>query len=213
MEVRKKIVVLYSNDLFKEGIKALLSSVHKYCITGEFKNIDDTLSLINLNMPDALIIELSERDAVLNSFQLKNQFSSLQIIGIVDGNIQHLSPTGLITCFDGIMSSAVSSYELTTIMDKVLSGEKYISSDILKSISNFTSENLKPNINQLSSREQEILSFIAQGMKNQMIAEELFISAETVKTHKKKIIKKLNLKDCTELFRYAIEYIKNPPKG
>jgi len=110
MAVRKKIVVLYSNDLFKEGIKALLSSVHKYSITGESKNIDDTLVLINLNMSDALIIELSERDAVLNSSQLKNQFSSLQIIGIVDGNIQHLSPTGLITCFDGIISSAVSSY-------------------------------------------------------------------------------------------------------
>ena len=213
MAERKKIVVLYSNDLFKEGIKALLSSVHKYSITGECKNIDDTLVLINLNMPDAVIIELSERDAVLNSFQLKNQFSSLQIIGIVDGNIQHLSPTGLITCFDGIISSAVSGYELTTIMNKVLSGEKYISSDILKRISNFTSENIKQNINQLSSREQEILSFIAHGMKNQMIAEELFISTETVKTYKKKIIKKLNLKDCTELFRYAIEYIKNPPKG
>ena len=44
MEVRKKIVVLYSNDLFKEGIKALLSSLNKYCITGDFKIIDDTLS-------------------------------------------------------------------------------------------------------------------------------------------------------------------------
>jgi len=76
-------------------------------------------------------------------------------------------------------------------MDKVLSGEKYISSDILKRISNFTSENIKQNINQLSSREQEILSFIAHGMKNQMIAEELFISTETVKTYKKKIIKSL----------------------
>ena len=43
-------------------------------------------------MSDALIIELSERDAVLNSSQLKNQFSSLQIIGIVDGNIQILIP-------------------------------------------------------------------------------------------------------------------------
>lgn len=164
-------------------------------------------------MPDALIIELSERDAVLNSSQLKNQFSSLQIIGIVDGNIQHLLPTGLITCFDGIMSSAVSGYELTTVMDKVLSGEKYISSDILKRISNFTSENIKHNINQLSSREQEILSFIAQGMKNHMIAEELFISAETVKSHKRNIISKLKLSSSIELHVYAIEFVKNPPKG
>ena len=164
-------------------------------------------------MPDAVIIELSERDAVLNSFQLKNQFSSLQIIGIVDGNIQHLSPTGLITCFDGIISSAVSGYELTTIMNKVLSGEKYISSDILKRISNFTSENIKQNINQLSSREQEILSFIAHGMKNQMIAEELFISTETVKSHKRNIISKLKLSSSIELHVYAIEFVKNTPKG
>ena len=103
MAERKKIVVLYSNDLFKEGIKALLSSVHKYSITGECKNIDDTLVLINLNMSDALIIELSERDAVLNSSQLKNQFSNLSMIGIADGNSRYLSLTDLITCFDGIM--------------------------------------------------------------------------------------------------------------
>ena len=184
-----------SSFIFKwfvqRGIKTLLSSVHKYSITGECKNIEDTISLINLNLPDALIIELSERDAVLNFSQLKNQFSNLSMIGIADGNGRYLSLTDLITCFDGIISSAVSGYELTTVMDKVLSGEKYISSDILKRISNFTSENIKQNINQLSSREQEILSFIAHGMKNQMIAEELFISTETVKTYKKKIIKSL----------------------
>jgi len=124
----------------------------KILIAAELVNIDDTISLINLNMSDALIIELSERDAVLNSSQLKNQFSNLSIIGIADGNSRYLSLTDLITCFDGIMSSAVSSYELTTVMDKVLSGEKYISIDILKRISNFTSENIKQNINQLSSR-------------------------------------------------------------
>ena len=124
----------------------------KILIAAELVNIDDTISLINLNMSDALIIELSERDAVLNSSQLKNQFSNLSIIGIADGNSRYLSLTDLITCFDGIMSSAVSDYELTTVMDKVLSGEKYISIDILKRISNFTSENIKQNINQLSSR-------------------------------------------------------------
>ena len=185
----------------------------KILIAAELVNIDDTISLINLNMSDALIIELSERDAVLNSSQLKNQFSILSIIGIADGNSRYLSLTDLITCFDGIMSSAVSDYELTTVMDKVLSGEKYISIDILKRISNFTSENIKPNINQLSSREQEILSFIAQGMKNHMIAEELFISTETVKSHKRNIISKLKLSSSIELHVYAIEFVKNTPKG
>ena len=50
-------------------------------------------------------------------------------------------------------------------------------------------------------------------MKNHMIAEELFISAETVKSHKRNIISKLKLSSSIELYVYAIKFVKNTPKG
>jgi len=46
-----------------------------------------------------------------------------------------------------------------------------------------------------------------------MIAEELFISTETVKSHKRNIISKLKLSGSIELYGYAIEFVKNTPKG
>lgn len=60
----------------------------------------------------------------------------------------------------------------------------------------------------LSSREIEILEYIAEGLNSPEIAEKLFISVHTVRTHRKNIIKKLQLKKGYELVSYAIKYHK-----
>jgi DNA-binding NarL/FixJ family response regulator len=57
---------------------------------------------------------------------------------------------------------------------------------------------------QLSDREKEITSLIAEGMSNTEIGEKLFISARTVDTHRANIMKKLEIKNLAGLIRFAI---------
>jgi len=57
----------------------------------------------------------------------------------------------------------------------------------------------------LSSREREILQLIAKGHTSHQIADQLFIGKSTVDTHRKNMIRKLNLSGAGELLRYAVE--------
>ncbi len=57
----------------------------------------------------------------------------------------------------------------------------------------------------LTGREREVLQLIAEGMSNQRIADELFISVKTVEAHKAHIMNKLHARNRTDLIRYAIK--------
>ena len=59
---------------------------------------------------------------------------------------------------------------------------------------------------ELTNREQEILLLIAQGMSNQEIADELFITLKTVKTHVSNILAKLEVEDRTQAAIYAFKH-------
>ena len=58
----------------------------------------------------------------------------------------------------------------------------------------------------LTKREKEILVLIAEGLTNQQIKEKLFISIDTVDSHRKNLHTKLNVKNTAMLIRYAIEH-------
>jgi len=58
----------------------------------------------------------------------------------------------------------------------------------------------------LTRREREILALVADGMTNQQIAEQLFISPRTVDTHRTNIMQKLDIHDLANLVHYAIEH-------
>jgi len=58
----------------------------------------------------------------------------------------------------------------------------------------------------LTDREYEVFVLLAKGKKNNEIAKELFITEKTVSSHKKSILKKLNLKNIKELIEISIKY-------
>lgn len=76
--------------------------------------------------------------------------------------------------------------------------------------------NLNSSTMLLTKRELEILKYIAQGASSQQIADTLFISRDTVKNHRKNMLRKTKAKNCTNLVRMFLQKMfeeKNDPKG
>lgn len=72
-----------------------------------------------------------------------------------------------------------------------------------------TNNNQTQSIKKLSARENQIFKLIAQGLTSKEIAALLEISLETVSTHRKNMIKKLNIKGAGYLYKYAYDYLQN----
>lgn len=94
--------------------------------------------------------------------------------------------------------------ELIFAIKKALSHQPYISSSIVEKITNQFGRKLVPPLDRLSAREYQILLQIAQGKSLKQIASELFISDRSVSTYKSRLMKKLKLKNNSDLIRYAI---------
>ena len=64
----------------------------------------------------------------------------------------------------------------------------------------------KPELNDLTEREQEVLQLIARGLSNRQIADEMYISEKTVKTHVSSILSKLGVQDRTQAAIWALKH-------
>jgi DNA-binding NarL/FixJ family response regulator len=99
---------------------------------------------------------------------------------------------------DGCLLKSRGSKDLLDAIDRVSAGKSYFDW-----ITDFHPGH-DPDVHQLSDREIEIVRLIIKGKSSGEIAEILFISEETVKTHRKNIFKKLNIHHVTELMTFAM---------
>ncbi len=108
---------------------------------------------------------------------------------------------------DAFINKDTGTDELLKAIAKVMKGEKYINPEIATGLFiHLTDRNVNTphSDKQLTVREFEIIRCIANGLTNNEIAAQLFISNLTVETHRKNILAKLQIKNTALLVKYAI---------
>ena len=113
---------------------------------------------------------------------------------------------------DGYLVKNSDKKDFIDCIDKVIAGKQFFSSEITRSLAlvnqhqqKFTQDNTLILLALLTSREKEILKLISNGNTNPEIAKLLFISPRTVDTHRKNILKKLEVKNTAGLVRFALK--------
>jgi DNA-binding NarL/FixJ family response regulator len=101
----------------------------------------------------------------------------------------------------GYLLKNASKQEITEAIHTVAKGKMYMRDDAAITLKNSALQNSPV----LTRRENEILRLIAEGLANPQIAEKLFLSLSTVDTHRKSLMRKLNIKNTALLVRYAID--------
>ena len=107
----------------------------------------------------------------------------------------------------GYLTKDAASSQLVTAIRKINKGRKFISKEVaeLLTTSLFHNEDKDPH-EFLSDREFEILKMIAKGKTTKNIGEELSLSPKTVSTFRSRILKKLDMKNNSDLIHYTIDY-------
>lgn len=105
----------------------------------------------------------------------------------------------------GYILKTSQAAEIAGAIRKVASGQDVLSGAVKEKINQ--QKHRKPELyDNLSKREMEVLKILAQGLSNQEIADQLFISLKTVKTHVSNIFNKLEVNDRTQATIYAIQH-------
>jgi len=203
------IVIVDDHQMFLEGLSALLENVNDFRIIDTLENgkqvfpIIDTLSIdiivTDINMPEMDGIELSKK--------IKQQYPHIKTLILSTHSDINMIQKCIKNGVDGYLLKNAEKEELITAIKEIYKGEKYFSQSVKDDYMNsvFTnSKNTDPLV-QLSRRETEVLKLITEEYTAQEIADKLFISQNTVNTHRKNLLSKLNAKNTAGLVMYAVQ--------
>ena len=197
-----KILILDDHSLFSHGLGQILKDNFSDVDLEVFNSIVD-LSKKNIDYKsiDLLIsdIELPGEDIFVFLNYLKSNFPSLPVLIIS----MHNKLSVIKKCKELGIEGYILKDDHQLILDvvsKITSGEIFYSEKVLETLEIL---NIKENI--LTPKEEEIIVLLARGKNNHEIADELFISYNTIKTHRKNIHRKLQLNSTADIVKYYYE--------
>ncbi|MBU1013237.1 MAG: response regulator transcription factor [Bacteroidetes bacterium] len=203
-----KVILVDDHQMFRDGVKSVLSDEENIAIIGEVGHANDLYKLLESTSPDLIITDISMPDISgidITKYVSKN-FPEINILILSMHSNEEFITKALNAGANGYLPKDTSMNELLQAINIIAKGENYfnkgISDTILKSMVNKSKISKNDN---LTSRELEIVHQVVEGLSNKEIAEKLNISVRTVDSHKNNILHKLGLKSSVELVKYAIK--------
>lgn len=201
------IGVVDDHPLILNGLRELLSKDNSINTFTSFTNSSELFDFLNINNLDIVIVDiriLNSDDGFNVSSTIKSKYVNTKII-IYSGFVnQSYIAEALKLDVDAYVSKDSPIEEILLAIEKVKAGEKYYSKDVYQLI-----EFYKPKFNidqlELTEREIEVLKLICKGLDYKQIADQLFISKHTVRSHRQNLMIKTNCHNIHDLYQFAIQ--------
>src|SRR5712691_6355678 len=217
-----RVIIIDEQPLFREGIRATLERMGDCVIVGESTDTNEVLELARVSNPDVALIDatLTGLDPLEVARQMRHLAPRIAIIILSPSDDEERLFQSIKVGAAAYYTRNITAAELSEAVYKVSQGEYLINDDVLsrpqiasrirKAFRELTVEEEevtpKDHYSPLSSREVEILDYIARGNSNKEIAKSLKISDQTVKNHITSILKKLSVSDRTAAVVHALRH-------
>ena len=198
-----RLALAEDHNALIDGIKLFLKYESDIEFVGFANNGRELCNLVRLKRPNVVItdIRMPIQDGISATREILAWDPHIKIIAFTMFDQEEAVNQMMEAGARGYILKNSSLSELLQAIRTVYNGETYYSPRVIAS----NSAELEKPEGPLTRRQLEILKWVAQGKSNQEIADLLFIGKTTVETHRKNMIRKLNLKGPGELLRYALE--------
>jgi DNA-binding NarL/FixJ family response regulator len=201
-----KVYIVDDHSVVIEGIYSLLQNEKGIEIAGYAVNGQNCLTYFTNQTADVILMDISLPD--INGIDLckviKKNYPGIMVLALSTFNqgsyIKKMMESGA----SGYLLKNTGKEEIIEAIKTVASGNIYLSFETGKELQASVEENEATLL--LTKREKEILAYIANGFTNLQIAGTLFLSIDTINSHRKSLHSKLNVKNTAMLIRYAVEH-------
>jgi DNA-binding NarL/FixJ family response regulator len=198
-----KLVIVDDHEALREGLAALLQS-HGMEILGAAGNVAAGLDLVEHATPEIAIVDirLPDGSGIDLTRELIARQPELGVILYTGDSDAELLYSGLDSGARGYALKAGSMAELVGAIERIAAGGSYVDPRLDRIL---LSPRATAQLPQLSPREREIMHLMAEGRTAEAIANELNVSVETVRTHVRNVIRKLQARNRVHAIALALE--------
>ncbi len=207
-----RVVLVDDHSLFRSGVRAEIGS--RVEVVGEADDVGPAIEVIDQLLPDVVLLDVhlpgGGGQAVITAVKKEHpevRFLALSasdapedVIGVIRAGAR------------GYVTKTISTADLADAIQRVADGDAVFSHrlagfvlDAFAAAPSDVKPSFDPELDQLTSREREVLRLIAQGYTYKEIARELYISVKTVESHVSSVLRKLQLSSRHQLTRWAAE--------
>lgn len=206
-----RVLIADDHKIMLAGLRSLLEKQTDLEVIAEAENGRKAVKMAQETKPDIVVMDVSMPD--LNGIEATTQI----IESVPDTRVIALSMHSDKRFVLGMLRAGAAGYllkdcasqELANAIHQVAGGKKYLSPEITGVVIDDFLLGASPGealtvSSQLSAREREVLQLIAEGWSTKQIAAHLYVSVKTIETHRRQIMKKLDLHTIADLTKYAI---------
>ncbi len=205
-----RVLVVDDHTVVRAGIRMVLEAQPDMEVVGEGSDGREAVAKVVELEPDVVLLDLAMPGmGGLDATKLiKAQRPSVQVLILTMQEGEEYFFKAVTAGASGYILKGASAADLLSGIRAVHGGGVALGPMVAKQlVSEFLERNGEsaPSYGGLSPREREVLTLVAEGKTNQEIAADLFLSVNTVQTHRAHIMEKLNLHNRTDLIKYAIQ--------
>lgn len=208
-----RVLLVDDDDLMRAGLKAVLSSDRGIDVVGEAANGREAIASVHAHQPDLILmdIRMPDLDGIAATREILATSTQIKIVILTTFEDDDYIFGALNAGASGFLLKRTSPEELLAGVHTVAAGDSLLSPSVTRTvIERMASQPIpqlasKDRLAELTPRECEVLALIAHGLSNSEIADQLVIEESTVKTHVKRILMKLRVRDRVQAVIFAYE--------
>lgn len=203
-----RVMIVDDHDIVRRGLSTFLNGYDDLVLVGEAANGQDALRVCGEVKPQVILMDmmLPDMDGVTLTRSIRSLYPDTQVVMLTSSKDGDLVQAALQAGAIGYMLKNISVKEMAETIRAAYAGVPSLAPEATQALIDLTVQSrvAPPNYN-LTERERIILKLMVQGLTNQEIADQIFVSRATVKVHVSTILSKLGVQNRVEAVRLAIQ--------
>jgi RNA polymerase sigma factor (sigma-70 family) len=209
-----RVLLVDDDDLMRAGLRAVLSSDDTLTVVGEGADGRGSVDLVRASEPDVVLMDvrMPDLDGISATREILAVSPEVKVVILTTFEQDDYIFGALRAGASGFLLKRTKPEELIAAIHTIADGDSLLSPSVTRRVIEQMAEQPVPEraadqrLDELTPREREVLELIARGLSNSEIASALVVEQSTVKTHVKRILMKLRLRDRVQAVIFAYEH-------
>ncbi len=209
-----RVLLVDDDDLMRAGLRAVLSSDQAITVVGEGSDGRGSAELVRRLEPDVVLMDvrMPDLDGISATREILDASPAVKVVILTTFEQDDYVFGALRAGASGFLLKRTKPEELIAAIHTIAAGDSLLSPSVTRTVIErmaeqpVTDRSADGRLDELTRREREVLELIARGLSNSEIAAAFVIEQSTVKTHVKRILMKLRLRDRVQAVIFAYEH-------
>lgn len=201
-----QILIADDHQMFREGMRSLINGIENMEVIGEASTGQESLDFLKQHPTDVVLLDYNMPDltGLESIIEIKRLNLSVKIIMLTMHDKREIIRDVQKAGADGYLLKDSSREQLIEAITEVCNGASYFVDDVKDALVDSYRIPFEKKVIRLTPREKDVLQLICEEYTTNEIAEKLFISVNTVETHRKNLISKTGVKNGIGLVKFAL---------